>query len=105
MPASVEGVASLFLSSSHTSCPTLSQATGKTAGLRHRHQTNGTPIAHQVVMPLGQDGTALSVTFLIDVEILLRNATSSPFEHSMPFPTHSPMQIFTDTGLYLQHPV
>jgi hypothetical protein len=44
MPASVEGVASLFLSSSHTSCPTLSQATGKTAGLRHRHQTNGTPI-------------------------------------------------------------
>jgi hypothetical protein len=33
-----------FLSSSHTSCPTLSQATGKTAGLRHRHQTNGTPI-------------------------------------------------------------
>lgn len=63
------------------------------------------PSVHQVVKPLVQDGTALPIAFLIDGEILLRKYNVVPFRPSMPSPTHFLMQIFTGTGLYLQHPV
>jgi hypothetical protein len=79
MPASVEGVASLFCRRATLPVQHYPRRQGRPRGCAIITKPMERPSAHQVVKPLGQDGTALSVTFLIDVELLLRKCNVVSF--------------------------
>jgi hypothetical protein len=79
MPASVEGVASLFCRRATLPVQHYPRRQGRPRGCAIVTKPMERPSAHQVVKPLGQDGTALSVTFLIDVELLLRKCNVVSF--------------------------